>query len=161
DHWAAANLPDDSRIVFDDLAYLAPNRFPRKRMRGGVMTYGDLQNYRPDYFFLCASLFDAPWYQDLRRPQHLSMLDLDPFSVRLYQDLLDRRPFPFCVGPTGVSGIELVAAFTPTFKSLDDWESDWTGANEVGPHSFSNSFLREQEWQVRSVLKLLGVDRSG
>jgi Dolichyl-phosphate-mannose-protein mannosyltransferase len=122
-HWASeGGIPPSSRIVFDDLAYFDPKIFPSTRMHGGVLTWRAVNTYDPDYIVLSGSLYNAPWYVQLRAMQKLDRQDPDPFSMRLYQDLLVRDD-PGHVMP----GIDLIKVIRPTPNVSD---AGWTPAVE-------------------------------
>lgn len=102
--WAIDNdVPRNAPIVFDDLAYFDPERFPNAQLHGGVLTWIALATKDPEYIVLSESLFGAAWMRELIATQRLARDDPDAFNVRVYQDLL-----PAMVpGPTRVPGIEL------------------------------------------------------
>src|SRR5262249_827636 len=108
--WAIAeDIPAKSRIVFDDLAYFDRARFPNAKMHGGILTWPVVELVEPDYIVLSSTLFNAEWAQHLRQTQKANRFDLDPYSMRLYQDLLGSdQP-----GPTQVPGIILVHIIRP------------------------------------------------
>jgi len=107
--WASeGGIPQGSKIVFDDLAYFDPKRFPNARMHGGVLTWPAVKTYDPDYIVLSGSLYNAPWYVQLRRTQKLDHQDSNPFSMRLYQDLLVRDD----PGPV-MTGVDLIKVISP------------------------------------------------
>src|SRR5262249_21157728 len=92
--WAEAHLPPDSKILFDDIAYFDPQQMPNAKMHGGLMTYSALEQQRPDYFIICSSIYEAPYYAELRQTQTNRRGQEGDFSVLLYQDLLDRDACP-------------------------------------------------------------------
>jgi hypothetical protein len=112
--WAAANLPRGSRIIYTHTA-IDPQLFPDQKLLG-LIKYTDLLHYKPDYLILSSGIYDAPWYYNLRKTQHLSPTDPDHASVRLYQDLLDKTAAPTQPGPTAVPGIELVKALSTSIQ---------------------------------------------
>ena len=103
--WASANLPHGSRIM-QVHAYFNPQDFPAQQLLG-LITYPDLLEFRPDYFVLSSAVYDTAWYQGLRKTQNFGR-EVSTGSVRLYQDLLERRADPQEMGPTGIPGISLV-----------------------------------------------------
>jgi hypothetical protein len=107
--WAEGHIDPRARILYDDLAYFNPGIFTNQTMLGGVLTYTELVKLKPEYLVLSESLHGAPYYVELRKTQKLTCVDPEPFSMRVYQDLLNRRADPYQLGPTGVPGIELVA----------------------------------------------------
>jgi hypothetical protein len=107
--WAEEHLDPHARIVYDDVAYFDPQRFTNQTMQGGILTYAGLVQLRPEYVVLSESLYGAAWYVELRKTQNLKRSDSSPFSMRLYQDLINARPDPYQLGATGVPGIELIA----------------------------------------------------
>ena len=57
--WAAnGNLPSNSRILWDDIAYFDRERFPNGHMLGGLLTYNNLHERQPEYIVLSASMYD-------------------------------------------------------------------------------------------------------
>jgi 4-amino-4-deoxy-L-arabinose transferase-like glycosyltransferase len=100
-------------IVFDDLAYFDPDRFPNARLHGGVLTWEAVRTLDPDYILLSQSLWGAAWMQELIGTQHLTRTDPNPFNVRLYQDLLATET----PGPTKVPGIELQGVVRPAAQA--------------------------------------------
>jgi hypothetical protein len=106
--WAEQHIDPKARILYDDLAYFNPQIFTNQRMLGGVLTYTELVKLKPEYLVLSESLHGSANYTELRKTQHLKRADPEPFSMRLYQDLLNDRPDPYQLGPTGVPGIDLV-----------------------------------------------------
>src|SRR5262245_593850 len=107
--WAVQHqVPRTARILYDDLAYLDPNRFPNANLRAKP-TWGAIDAYAPDYLVLSQSIYGAPHFQPLIRDQRLNRDDPLDFatgghSVRVYQDLMARETF----GPTGVPDIDYV-----------------------------------------------------
>jgi hypothetical protein len=109
--WAAqAGIPKASHIVYDDLAYFDPQLFPNSRMHGGVLTWPALRKLQPELIVLSSTIYEASWYAELRRTQHLSREDTYPFSMRLYQELVDYE----IPGPTAIPGITLLKVIRPT-----------------------------------------------
>lgn len=104
--WAQAHLPRDSRIVADDLSYFDPS-FRGARVLCGLLTDAQLAQLRPDYFTINSGLYDDAKYMELRKTQAYERGQEGPFSVLLYQELLDRGGLPEC---------ELLAAFSPTLR---------------------------------------------
>ena len=108
--WAVQHqVPRTARILYDDLAYFDPNRFPNAKLRA-VPTWGAIDAYKPDYLVLSQSISGAPHYQPLIKDQRLNRDDpLDfatgGYSVRVYQDLMAQETF----GPTGLPDIDYVA----------------------------------------------------
>jgi hypothetical protein len=111
-------------IVYDDLAYFDRRRFPNARLHGGVLTWRDVGNARPDYVVLSSSLFGASWMQNLIATQRLTRTNPDPFNVRLYQDLL-RTQSP---GPTSVPGVRLEAVLRAHMRRPASALADWASA---------------------------------
>lgn len=108
--WAIRTHVDrDAVIVFDDLAYFDPERFPNAKLHGGVLTWPVVESRDPDYIVLSGSLFGASWMQNLIARQRFERRNPDPFNVRLYQDLLAAKS----PGPTKVPGIELERIIRP------------------------------------------------
>jgi hypothetical protein len=106
--WAeAGNVPRDARIIWDDAASFDLDKFPNGKMYG-LLTYNELYAYRPDYVILSSSMFGAPHFSQMRKTQRYTMQNEGPFSVRLYQDLLDNDTSK----PLAVPGIEYVRSFT-------------------------------------------------
>jgi hypothetical protein len=103
--WAVERgIPPDAIILFDDLAYFDPKRFPKAQMHGGVMTWPAVEKVDPDYIVLSSSLFDADWMRNLIATKNLQGNASPGIDVRLYQDLLSAdKP-----GPTKIPGIDLV-----------------------------------------------------
>lgn len=89
--WAQRWLPEGSRILSDDAAYFDHQRFPEFRVRGALMTYGAIEEFKPDFVVLSNSLYDAPWVQELRRSRDAQPPGRPDLSVRFYQDVLDRQ----------------------------------------------------------------------
>lgn len=139
--WAeAGRIPRDARILWDDTAYFDPTKFSHARMRGDLLTYDDLYQWRPDYIILSSSIYDARHYAEMRKTQHYSMQNEGPHSVRLYQDLLDTTQ----PGPTRVPGIEYVRSFSESLERNQDCSASggshgpyqpWLGANAPGKAS--------------------------
>jgi hypothetical protein len=92
--WCRANVPVDSKILYDDMAYFDPRHFPNALQHGGLMTYTALERVRPDYFCLSSSIYMARHYVEMRKTQHDTRGHESPYSVLLYQDLLDRGGAP-------------------------------------------------------------------
>lgn len=138
--WACANVTPNDTILFDDLAYLDPERLPRQKMHGRVIRYVDVANEQPSYILLSSSLYDAAHFQRLRMTQDRSPSDTSSFSMRLYQDLIDRsdttKP-----GPTAVPGITFVARIDPTRRPPE-----------------SNSFLDRTRYLYRLARECLGLE---
>ncbi len=107
--WAVPNLPRDSSFLFDDEAYFDPALFPDQGTNANVIRYMDLYRQQPDYFVLTDYSNDVNWISVKRATQHFDVLNDDPYSVRLYQDLIDHNPTAYQPGPTPVPGITLVA----------------------------------------------------
>lgn len=108
--WAVNNAVSASaKILFDDLAYFDPVRFPNAQMHGGVLKWVDVDRINPDYILLSSSLYGSDWMKNLIATQRLEPLDTNPFNVRLYQDLLVSDQF----GPTKISQIRLVNILRP------------------------------------------------
>lgn len=107
--WALEHqLPRTARILYDDLAYFDPNRFPNAKLRT-VPTWGAIDAYAPEYLVLSESIYGAPHFRPLVRDQRLNRddpLDLvtGGYSVRVYQDLMHKETF----GPTSVPDIDYV-----------------------------------------------------
>jgi hypothetical protein len=86
--WALEHLPRDSRIVVDAAAYIDPGQFPRAKMHGGLITYDDLEELKPDYLVLSGSLHNAATIKEQRKDPHGNKLFL------FYHDLLDGGGIP-------------------------------------------------------------------
>jgi hypothetical protein len=106
--WADTHVPSRAKVLFDDEAYFDPARFPVQATNAGVIRYSDLLQKRPGYFVLTDYPPGANWIMIKRQSQHMARASKDPYSVRLYQDLIDRRKTPYAIGRTPVPGIELV-----------------------------------------------------
>jgi len=110
--WAPDHIAPESRILWNDPMYFDRRIFPDQVRPGGLPRYIDLLNLAPDYFVLRDHR--TSWIDLKRRTTNSEKWSDDPFSVRLFQDLIDRDPNPFQPGPTGVPGIDLVfVAETP------------------------------------------------
>ena len=93
-NWAEqSRISERTSILYDDLSYFDPKRFPNAHMHGGVLTWPAVLRKHPDIVVLCSSLYGAVWYQNLIAIQRLDRQSMDPFSMRLYQDLLPSRHF--------------------------------------------------------------------
>lgn len=92
--WAIHHLPHDAKIIADDLAYFDRGVFPNAKLHGGLLNYRALESQKPDYFVICSTIYDADHYAGLRKTQNLPRDSKEAFSVRLYQDLLDRSEVP-------------------------------------------------------------------
>lgn len=119
--WAKdANLPAETAIVYDDLAYFDPSYFKNANMHGGVLTPLAVEHYDPKYIVLSSSLFGAAWMQNLIKTQDLDPEDRNQLNVRLYQELLSAtKP-----GATDNPEIELVkvikaSSFPPRSAGAD------------------------------------------
>lgn len=113
--WALENkIPRDSFILFDDLAYFDHQLFPKARMHGGVLTWAQVEYYDPDYIVLSSSLNATPWAKHLIETQRSHPLELSPYNMRLYQDLLSARE----IGEAPVPGITYVKRITPILATL-------------------------------------------
>jgi hypothetical protein len=118
-HWAEQNLPGNSTILFDDEAYFDPTRFPDQATNANLIRYSDLMRRQPDYFVLTDYPPAANWIMIKRQTQNLGPWDDDPYSVRLYQDLIDRSKTPYTPGPSPVPNIQLVTVVgLPWFDKL-------------------------------------------
>ena len=114
--WAEAHIDPQARILWDDTAYFDPAKFPNGRMFGDLLKYNDLYERQPDYIVLSASMYDARHYAELLKTQHFTMQNEGPYSVRLYQDLLNtEKP-----GTMASPGIEYVRSFTASAGRLQD-----------------------------------------
>jgi hypothetical protein len=111
--WAEQNLPPGARVMWDDLAYFDPDRFPKQIMVGGVIKMNYLMYHQPDYLVLCATLYNSDWYRGLRQEQDCSLTDSYPFSVRLYQELLGRSDVARPEESAALPGVELVQVIRP------------------------------------------------
>lgn len=86
-------VPRDASIVWDDIAYVDPNVFPKARMHGGLLRWKDLRGSTfgyPDYIILSSSIYDSPWWAEQISKQRIARNDEQNLSIRLYQDLLGR-----------------------------------------------------------------------
>ena len=106
--WADTHVPPDAKILFDDEAYFDPARFPAQATNASVIHYSELMQKRPDYFVLTDYPPGANWIMVKRRSQHFGRWSDDPYSVRLYQDLIDNSRTPYTPGPTPVPHVGLV-----------------------------------------------------
>lgn len=104
--WASqGHLPGTARILYDDLAYFDPAKFPNAAMHGGVLTWPIIGQKSPEFVVLSSSLYGSAHYQGLIATQKLEREDRHPFSVRFYQDLLPAEQ----LGSTGVPDVDYVA----------------------------------------------------
>ena len=130
--WAVQHqLPRTARILYDDLAYFDPNRFPNAKLRA-VPTWAAIDAYKPDYLVLSQSIYGAPHFQPLIKDQRLNRDDPLDFatgghSVRVYQDLMAQETF----GPTGVPDIDYVGR-SRRFRSST---ASQTGQRRKSPRS--------------------------
>jgi len=108
-NWAQRNVPAKSNILFDDEAYFDPGRFPDQATNASFIRYSDLFRKRPDYFVLTDYPPASGYISAKRQSQHLGKWSEDPYSVRLYQDLIDKSRTPYRLGRTRVAHIDLVA----------------------------------------------------
>jgi hypothetical protein len=92
--WCRANVPADSKILYDDMVYFDPQYFPNAWPNFGPIRYDVLEILRPNYICLSSSVYMAPHYAELRKTQHFTRGHEGPFSVLLYQDVLDRGGAP-------------------------------------------------------------------
>jgi hypothetical protein len=106
--WADHHVPGRASILFDDEAYFDPARFPTQATNAGVLRYVDVMAKRPDYFVLTDYPPDANWIMVKRKTQRFGRWNPDPYSVRLYQDLIDGNRSRYTPGPTPVPHIQLV-----------------------------------------------------
>ncbi|WP_342740142.1 discoidin domain-containing protein [Bradyrhizobium sp. B117] len=147
--WAeAGNIPRDARIIWDDSAFFDLNKFPNGYMYG-LLTYNELYAYRPDYVILSSSVFGSPHFAQMRKTQRFTMQNEGPFSVRLYQDLLNSETSE----PIAKSGIQYVRSFSEgardcTEPSQPKMYEPWFG--EAVPQRL-----------YRSVIGLLGANPIG
>ena len=109
-NWAYDHVRPKARILFDDEAYFDPARFPDQQTNANVLRYTDLFRKQPDYIVLTDYPPGSNWIAIKRRTQRFGKWSDDPYSVRLYQDLIDRNPRPYTPGPTPVRYIDLVDA---------------------------------------------------
>jgi hypothetical protein len=122
--WAmGGGIEEKSRILYDDLAYFDPRVFPNVRMNGGVLTWPIVDAWSPNYVILSSSLYEAEWYQKLIKTDRHRSTDSDPFSMRLYQDLLSAE----APGPTGVPGVRLAKVIEPKTHLENPWARDKDG----------------------------------
>ncbi|MBR1245281.1 glycosyltransferase family 39 protein [Bradyrhizobium sp. AUGA SZCCT0274] len=120
--WAEAdNIPRNARVIWDDSAYLDPNKFPNAYFRGDLLTYNQMYAYRPDYVILASSMFGAAHFSSIRKTQRFTMQNEGPFSVRLYQDFLDNETSK----PVAAPGTQYVRSFSEGVR-------DCTGKEETG-----------------------------
>lgn len=117
--WAnGGGIPSGSRVLFDDLAYLDPDKVPHVRMRGGILTWPFVDDFEPQYLILSGSLYASPNLTALLNGPKLERTDTNSYSMRLYQDLLaTTKP-----GSTEVPGVELVNILA-TAKQSDDLQA--------------------------------------
>ena len=123
DRWAEeGNITHSARILADDVAYFDPQQFPNAYQRGDLLTYDELYRFRPDYIVISSSMYDAPHFAAARKTQHFSMQQAGPFSVRLYQDLLDNKP-------PAARGIEFVRRFAPSLNRHEECTASRSPSN--------------------------------
>ena len=130
--WAEKHLPKETKILYDDAAYFDPGRFPNAHLHNGLMTYGALEQKRPDYFLLNSTIYSAPHYVELRKTQTFSRGKEGDFSVLLYQDVLDRGGVPeaepvITLTPVGLQGARLEVL-------VATWRDVLTGETRVWGH---------------------------
>jgi hypothetical protein len=106
--WAESHLPHDARLIFDEAIYIDPAVFPNSQFYGALMNYENLERIKPDYFVINGCLYNSAHYMQLRQTQKFTRGNEGPFSVLLYQDLLERG---------GVPEIELVKVFPPNLRT--------------------------------------------
>jgi hypothetical protein len=127
--WAQAHLSPESKILFDDIAYLDPKVFSNTKMHCNFLTYDDLARAKPDYFILSGSIYDSPHFQQLRKTQTYSLGQEGPVSVLLYQDLIDRNGCPEAVPvgtisstlPPGRTALDNAIGLARLALGLDDY----------------------------------------
>lgn len=113
--WAIeSKIPPDSFVLFDDLAYFDHQLFPKARMHGGVLTWAQVEYYDPDYIVLSSSLNATPWAKHLIETQKSHPLELSPYNMRLYQDLLSAKE----IGEKPVPGVVYVKRISPILATL-------------------------------------------
>lgn len=114
--WAeAGNIPRDARIVWDEAASLDLNKFPNGYLFG-LLTYDELYARRPDYIILSSSMFGSPHFAQMRKTQRFTMQNEGPFSVRLYQDLLDNETSK----PVAMPGIQYIRSFSEDVRDCTE-----------------------------------------
>jgi hypothetical protein len=83
-------------------------------MRGGVLTWADVNRIDPDYIVLSSSLYGAAWMKNLIATQRFERSDPREYNVRLYQDLLlSDEP-----GRTNIPRIQLEKIIRPQGRRL-------------------------------------------
>ena len=88
--WAAQHIPPNSRIQHDGFVYLDPVLFPNQNMGSNVIQYNRILKYRPDYIILTD--WKNNWVEGKINTQRFEQCNPDPYSVRLYQDLIHKIP---------------------------------------------------------------------
>ena len=83
-----------------------PKLFPLQNMGSNVIQYDRILKFKPDYIVLTD--WKNNWVAEKIRCQHLDQCNPDPYSVRLYQDLIPQDPQTWKAGPTSIPYIELV-----------------------------------------------------
>lgn len=144
--WAASALPPKAKILFDDLAYFDPKIFPNAKMNGGVLTWSHIFRSEPEFVVISSSLYDAAWYQELRRTQHLAELDSNPVSVRLYQDLLASDN----LGATKVQGVDFIQAFSASPIAVT--RPEWSLPASIWPATWLSLKLWQIDAGARSLM---------
>jgi hypothetical protein len=114
--WAeAGNIARDARIIWDEAVYFDLNRFPNAYLYG-LLTYDELYAYRPDYIVVSSSMFGSPHFAQMRKTQRFTMQNEGPFSVRLYQDLLDNETSK----PVAMPGIQYIRSFSEGIRDCTE-----------------------------------------
>jgi hypothetical protein len=134
--WAEAHLPHDAQILFDTAGYFDPAIFPNARLHNGLITYEALAQKRPQYFVLTSAIYDSAHYVELRQTQQFTRGHEGPYSVLLYQDLLDRAGAPEVAAVKifrgeKVPGGSRVSQFLALIRGELGWESFTLGSSEV------------------------------
>jgi hypothetical protein len=118
------------------------------------MTWGSVFAQDPQYLVLSSSLYAAPWVANLRRTQHLARLDPEPFSGRLYQDLLaNDEP-----GPTKVQGVELMKIISASPPPIP-WPG-WNYPSQGGPIGWAMRVIWNTDAGLRRLIASLELTMS-
>jgi Dolichyl-phosphate-mannose-protein mannosyltransferase len=134
--WAIANIGRDQRILFDAYAYFDRQWFSDV-IRSPVPKWRQIAAINPDYLVLSSGIYASEHYAKLIKEQARTRDDTDPYSVRVYQDLL----IADTLGPTEVAGVEHIANIEPV---------EWTTENRLpslpiaGPAWLSNRIAESE-----------------
>jgi dolichyl-phosphate-mannose-protein mannosyltransferase len=141
--WALDHIQSDQLIYFDAYAYFDPLRL--RVIRSPHPNWPRIAEIHPDYLVLSSWVYNAPHYQKLLHEQALAPGDTYPFSVRVYQDLLNSDT----LGPTRIPGIDYVADIKPTALVPS---SSWTTAPQRERQSWAMPWVVQSEAFVRLVI---------